>query len=267
MMDRRFEELDPLRLSRRQIVSIAERVTKVYALIHGDDAFELFSIHFDLVYDELIYPKYGISLEVGDDLGYENGEKVLGYFDAWTNTIALDRVLADKNNPYFVKRGFTAWHELGHAVLHGGWMRNHVGRCVNGRIVTLDSSISTETSGKLERQANLFAAHAAMPLWFVDSVLASTFELTRPIRYIGPRTYQLYIHGCRRTCSAKDFRELCIYIAYYIRHRFGGMSVESLSYRVAESTWLADTTTHEDPRVLLRTSPTISQSLTAGTYS
>jgi hypothetical protein len=257
MTEHSLDSIDPLRLSRKQIVAIAEQLSRSYAWLHGDFPANYFTIGFDHMYDTLIYPKYGISLEEGDDLGEHNGEKVLGYYDANANTIALDSILNDKSDLVSAKKVFTSWHELGHALLHGSWLRAHPGRYADGRVITVESGILPETVDRFERQANLFASHAAVPQWFLDFVLESTFRLTRPIRYVGPARYWLEVWGCKKICPVSRFQELCVDIAYQIRRRFGGLSIEALSYRVRASRWVVDVTESVLPlsMPLLRTAP------------
>jgi hypothetical protein len=240
------------------LIGIAEQVPWSYALLHGDCPKHCFTINFDHIYDNFIYPNYGISLEEGDDLGYDdNGEKILGFFDATTNTISLDGALGNRDELIHGKRVFTAWHELGHAILHGDWLRSHPGRFKGGRIITTESALNEQTTDRFERQANLFASHAAAPRWFLDFVLMSTFRLTRPIRFIGPAPYQLFVWERRKICHPATFQELCRDVAYQIRHRFGGLSIEALTYRIESSQWMLNVTTTAPPVTLplLRTAP------------
>jgi hypothetical protein len=179
-------------------------------------------------------------LEEGDDLGEIDGEKVLGYYEAQTNTISLDAVLNNSSHPLHWKKTFTFWHELGHALLHGEWMRRNPGSCPDSQLITVESDISASTTKRLEQQANLFAARAGAPQWFLNFVLESTFRLTRPFRYIGPGTYWLDVWGCARLRTVSSFEDFCRNISYQVRHRFGGMPIESLTYRVMESEWVID---------------------------
>jgi hypothetical protein len=258
MMDRVPEVTDPLRLSRKRLIGTAEQISRSYALSNGEWPANYFTINFDHIYDNFIYPNYGISLEEGDDLGYDDdGEKVLGFFDATTNTISLDGALNNRDELIHAKRVFTAWHELGHAILHGDWLRSHPGRFKGGRIITTESALNEQTTDRFERQANLFASHSAAPSWFLDFVLKSTFSLTRPIRFVGPAPYWLDVWGRRKICHPATFHELCRDIAYQVRHRFGGLSVEALTYRVQSSQWTLDVSTTAPAAIspLLRTAP------------
>jgi hypothetical protein len=222
---------------------IAEELSRSYARLVGDIPANFFTVNFDAVYDSLIYPQYGINLEEGDDLDYHDGEKVIGYYEAKSNTIFLDAVLNDANDLLRHKKGFTFWHELGHAILHGEWLRTHSGT-METRIVTVENSLSSAAEKKMEQQANLFASRAAVPQWFLNFVLKSTFQLTRPIRYIGPANYQLYAWGVRHESHVNSFHELCRNIAYRIRHRFNGLSIEAITYRIQESDYVIDVQDH-----------------------
>jgi hypothetical protein len=257
MTDRVPEVADPFRLSRKRLIGIAEQISRSYASLHGDWPANYFTINFDHIYDTFIYPCYGVVLEEGDDLGYNGGEKILGFFDATTNTISLDGALNSRDELIHAKKVFTAWHELAHAILHGDWLRSHPGRFENGRIITTESALSEQTTNRFEWQANLFASHAAAPSWFLDFVLISTFRLTRPIRFIGPALYWLDVWGRRKMCQPATFQELCRDVAYQIRHRFGGLSIEALTYRIEGSKWMHDVTKTAEPATLplLRTAP------------
>lgn len=248
--------INPFRLSRRRIVEIAEDLSISYKRMSLDCPDILFTISFDHLYDSLIYPEYGISLEEGEDLGEVDGEKILGYYDYTNNVIVLDAILDDRSQLISRKKAFTAWHELGHALLHGAWLRANAAVHRDARVVTCESSFSSYTTDRLERQANLLAAHAAAPTWFLDYVLKSTFRLARPIEFRGPYEYWLEVHGIRKLTYAENFRELCLGIARQIQHRFGALSIESLSYRVEESVWVSDVTrAYSNPERLFRSIP------------
>lgn len=229
-----FKYYHPSRLTNKTIISIAGDISDLYAQLNGDVHPDLFSIAFDQVFDSVIYPHYEILLDEESDLGFHQDEKVLGFYDAESNAISLDRLFKNNSEIMRWKRTFTGWHELGHAILHRSWLLTQKQK----RISTSEQSLSYENEARLERQANLFAAHAAAPQWFLDFVLKSTFDLTRPIRYIGPTTYDLYPRGCQRRCRATNLYDLCMNIAYAIRHRFGELSIEALTYRIQESRWI-----------------------------
>jgi len=244
MATHQFEFFNPMRISKSRIIQIAESLSYSYVQLHGSTPKDFFSISFDHVYDTLIYPQYEIALEEGDSLGMDGEKKILGHYDVLAATISLDAALCDKSNSLSSKKAFTFWHELGHAFLHTEWLRTQIARFPDGRFITTDLSISPETTEKLERQANLFASHAAVPSWFLDFVLKSTFNLDHPIFYRGPNTYWLDVWGQRKLCEIGSFSELCRMIAYNIRNRFGGLSIESLTYRI-ESSPLLINVSHE----------------------
>lgn len=257
MAYQKFELLNPMRLSQGRIVQIAEDISRVYAMLHGKTNSNLFTINYEHVYDTLLYSQYGISLEEGDNLSEGDDEIVFGYYDIFTNTVALDAVVCDLNNPLSSKKAFTFWHEVGHAFLHSEWLKSQIANYPNGRVITTESAISRETSDRLEKQANLFASHAAAPTWFLNHVIETTFGLNHAICYRGPYKYQLYPWGVKKQFQINSHHELCRAIAYNIRHRFGGLSVEALTYRVAaESKWVKDACGQETPPArLLRSAP------------
>lgn len=256
MADREFELFNPMRLSRKRIVQIAEDISCVYAMLHGKTHPNLFTINYEHVYDTFLYPQYGIALEEGDDLSDCENETVFGYYDILTNTVALDATICDPQNALSSKKAFTFWHEIGHAFLHSEWLKSQIATYPNGRVITTESAISRETSDKLEQQANLFAAHAAAPTWFLNHVIETTFGLNHAICYRGPYNYQLYPWGVRKQFQIENHRQLCRAIAYNINHRFGGLSIEALTYRIAESKWVRDECCREAAPVrLLRSAP------------
>lgn len=251
-----FEFIDPMKLSRNRIIQIAECISHAYVHLHGRFPAKFFTINFDHVYDTLIYPKYGVSLSSRHELGVNGEEKVLGYYDVYTNTIAIDAALSNAHGVLHSKRVFTCWHELGHAFLHSQWMRAQIRRFPDGRTVTLESSISLATSEKLEQQANLFAAYASVPRWFLDYVVRSTFRLDHPIYFRGSGEYWLDVWRRRKMCRCNSFHDLCMNIAYNIQHRFGGLSIEALIYRIQDSAFVKDDSHNtSQPFTLLRTAP------------
>lgn len=221
--------------SRQEIIRRATELVRGYAEYVGND-FALLGVNFDVIFEEYIYPEYEIELIETHDLGIdEDGEKVLGFFQPELNRVYIDRIL--QNDP---RRVFTCWHEVGgHAILQGDWLRREINRTGMVReIVTTAPMLSPDVVGTLEWQANLFAAHAAAPSGFVGHVIQQTFGLRRPFRYIGPGQYSFSLSSGTRIRKVGSFSELCNCIAFYIKHRFGGLSVEALSYRVAESRWV-----------------------------
>jgi hypothetical protein len=224
--------------SARQIIQQAEDLTKEYARSVEPEA-ALLGISFDAVYEQLIYPKYGIVLVDDQDLGFTDcGDEILGKSDVLNNTAYIG---LGKKDP---RRTFTCWHEVGgHILLQGQWLRNELRRMGSGsHLVTTEDCLDLATTNALERQANLFAAHAGAPTWLLTYVIRDTYDLTRPIRYIGPREYCLDVRDHRRYYDVESFNDLCRIIARHIQFRFGWMSVEALSYRVEQNAALRDET-------------------------
>lgn len=231
----------PQRLTKQEIIKRAEQLTKRFAWTVPDTPAKLFTICFDHIYEQFLYPEFGIGLDEEQDLGEDDiGLKVLGCYDALQNKIYLDKSFKNRSELLYRKRTFTAWHEVAHAILHGPLLRSHIDAIGDGRIVTNENSISPDAVEVFERQANLFASHVAAPKWFLDYVLQDTFRLNRPIRYIGPCNYMLDVRGACVRLTINSVQELAEAIAYYIRYRFGGLSAQALGYRIRESKWFVD---------------------------
>ena len=72
--------------SDRRIVEAAEELTRNYVRATNPNP-AILTINFDHVYENYIYPIYGIALEEDCNLGQdEQGNKILGRFDVETNT-------------------------------------------------------------------------------------------------------------------------------------------------------------------------------------
>jgi hypothetical protein len=234
------QEIEAPPFSDRRIAQTAEELTRNYVRtmnIHP----AILTINFDHIYENYIYPEYGIALEEDCNLGYdEQGNKILGRFDVETNTAYIDTILRPESRD--PRRIFTCWHEVGgHGVLQGEWLRRQLARSRRFRyVLTTEDSIDARTQYELDRQANLFAARAAAPTWFLQSVLQETYQAARPIRYVGPRRYCLSVNNATRYRDADDFDHLCRIVAYYVSWRFGGLSLEALGYRIAQVGFITD---------------------------
>jgi hypothetical protein len=191
-------------------------------------------LQFDRVYEEVIYPNYGIGLDEKTDLGFdEAGRKIIGYFEPGENKAYIDISL--RKDP---RREFTRWHEVaGHGILQGAWLRK-----LMSRGVTTEDDLSPDTINVLERQANLFGANAAAPLWLVDAMIVRVFRPTKPFFYPGPCGYWLDANGWPRQYHIFSFDELCQTIAWKLQPYFGYLSKEALGYRVRETGWVFDIT-------------------------
>ncbi|MCY2986998.1 MAG: hypothetical protein NTY19_03910 [Planctomycetota bacterium] len=228
--------------SRRHIVETAERLSRQYALL-VEPELALMAVSFDAVYEQVIYPDFGIVLVEDEDLGFDDeGKKILGQYDPWENTAFIDMSLQPTTRD--PRRTFTCWHEVGgHGILQGDWLRQQLGRNRDdARVVTTEDSIDFATTIALERQANLFASYAGAPTWFLNHAIRETYRGTRPIRYIGPRKYCLDVRGHCQQYDVEDFNDLCRVIALNIQWKFGGMSIEALSYRIESSPFVVDVT-------------------------
>jgi len=248
----------PPRIARREIIRRAERLIEGYAHEVGLDWLRL-GISFDHVYDHWIYPQFRIDLVEDDDLGHDDdGEKIWGKFVPEDQLAFIDRSVV--NCPW---RAFTCWHEVGgHGVLQGDWLRMHQSRLKNRAVVTTETSLQVEYADALEWQANLFASHAGIPTCVLNYNLNRILGVERPIRFIGKGAYTLTVEHKTHRHFCETFNQLCTWMAYYVKPFFGGMSIESISYRIAETRFAVDCTT---PRFeVLRRSRKPAVSLVAG---
>lgn len=242
-------------LSRRQIVNQAERLIRSYFEQVGPDLARL-GISFDAVYEEYIYPEFGIELDEDQELPvHATGEQCLGAFDPIPNRVCIHAELSRRRDP---RREFTGWHEIGHAILHGEWLRRELrGHAATDVLLTTESMLSPAVESALERQANLFASHAAAPDFFVEHAIVYEFGIRRPLRYIGPGDYSFVARAGTLRKPAASFTEFCTWVAICIRRWFGKLSVEALSYRVAESKCVLNLTAQTPAFRLHRVAPTM----------
>ncbi len=243
MRDYSVPRLKPEVLSVSEIQKRAERLTAVYAEQVGLEIASL-GISFQAVYEEVIYPDYGVEIREGLELGHdEAGNKILGKYLPVENLVLIDRIIShDQNHP---QRAFTYWHEVaGHGVLQGEWLREQLKRIKqeSASILTTESSLNLATVSSLERQANIFAARAAAPDWLLYHVVVETMDLTRPVHYRGPSKYSLQVRGRTEIVTVKSFEHLCWIIGKRIQFRFGWLSAEALGYRIAETKLVKDCT-------------------------
>ena len=119
------QRIDAPPFSNRRIVRSAEELTKNYVRAMKPDP-RLLTINLDHVYENHIYPKYGIGLEEDCNLGHDKqGKKILGRFDVETNTAYIDASLGPKGRGH--RRIFTCWYEVGgHGILQGEWLRREL---------------------------------------------------------------------------------------------------------------------------------------------
>ena len=237
---RKDHHIQPPSLSRHTIIREAEDLTKRFARVFGLKP-PLLAINFDLVYEHVIYPEYEICLVEDQDLGHcDDGAKILGIYEPLSNTVYIDETIGPTSGD--ARRTFTLWHEVGgHGILQGNWLRAELNRLRrSSAIITTEESLDKDTSDTLEQQANLFAAYSAAPTWLLNYAIKTTFDVTRPIRYIGRRKYCLDVRHTTRFYDVENFNELCRIIAHHIKWLFGGLSTEALSYRVERSPLVVD---------------------------
>lgn len=255
----------PPKFSNSEIIEKAERLSKQYAM-SVEPELALLATSFDAVYENVIYPNYGIELIETEDLGHDDdGQKILGEYCPLTNKAYIDVSLHPKSKD--PRRAFTCWHEVGgHGVLQGDWLRKEMRRIgADRRIVTTEDSLDLTTSNILERQANLFASHAGAPTWLLNHAIRETYRITRPIRYCGPRRYCLDVNGHCQYYHVASFNDFCRVIALNIQWRFGWLSIEAMSYRIEASPFVIDETNRSFG--LRRTAKTrIPRTLTAAAF-
>ncbi len=199
----------------------------------------VFGISFDVVYEHLIYPEFGIHLEEDCDLGFdEKGEKIFGSYDPISNTASIDRIL--NGDP---RREFTVWHEVGgHGVLQGEWLRKQIAKIPRNGIVSTELSLSPRVENLVERQANMFAACAGIPRRVLCGVLENVFDLEKPLVYRGRGKYTFVVNGHTQTRNILDFANYAWTIGSFISYRFGRMSAESIGYRLQQCRYVKDET-------------------------
>lgn len=230
----------PQRLNTADIVARAGLLTDAYFNQCGMPL-RTVSISFDAVYEQIIYPDYGIVLDETRDLGYDaEGKKILGKFDAIENVAFIDVSI----HPRDPRRPFTCWHEVGgHGVLQGDHLRSEMKRLSRRScLVTTGESLDFAALSALEWQANTFAANAGAPKALLYHVIDQMMHLQRPIYYTGPGYYILEIHGTNWRFELSSLNQLCRVIASRIRHRFGYLSVEALSYQIERLPFIVDAT-------------------------
>lgn len=232
----------PLPLTNRKIKTWANQLAD--RILHAiDPDIARFGYNFDIAYEGFIYPEYGIIFEDGCDLGFdEKWVRILGAYDPYNYIARIDASLdISQRDP---RRTFTCWHEVaGHGILQGDWLRSELARLKSSsHIVTTEATLSFETLNRLERQANLFAANLAVPDRLLYKAIRETFAFSRPFRYVGPGEYEFDVFGARVVRHIEDFNDLCQRIASFIHRSFGGMSWESIGYRIAECGFAIDAT-------------------------
>jgi hypothetical protein len=106
--------------------------------------------------------------------------------------------------------------------------------------------LSVRNHEVLEWQANTMAGLCAAPMWLVKRQICLRLQPRGTLRYIGPRRY--WLRGLPFEVSS--FEDYCRCIATIIKPWFGGLSAQSLGYRVQRSRLVYDATVRR--AVLLR---------------
>lgn len=249
------DTIRPMPDSNHEIVERATRLSQRALTSVGVDFVARYGLPFDRVYEDFIYPEYGVRL-VEDrvlDRG-PDGASTLGFYDPITNTAYVDaRFQTDTLDG---RREFTRWHEVvGHGVLQREWLLSEYRR------LALDGSSNyrpapPRVEERLEHQANLGGAVFAAPEWLLRHAMRYKLDLTRGRRleFRQPGTWHI---GPPGNCPARyihDFEDLCRVVAQFIRPMFGQLSIEALSYRLQTCRYLLDATVPAD-FVLFRGAP------------
>lgn len=198
-----------------------------YVRARGGKAIRRGEFDIDDLYERFIYPTYEVDLIEDRDLGTDpSANRILGQYDVEANAIYLAPEL--QGDP---RRTFTFLHELGHALIHGPRLREQANQ---------DLLLVTDVAGRMEAEANLFAAHAAAPDDLIATILEQVYQPTGPFPYFGPEPYDLTAHGVRKTVRVDSLHQLCVEIARNMHAYFGGLSREALAYRLEESPFVKD---------------------------
>lgn len=220
----------PMPMSMSCVRKKAESLFWDYVQVVGVDYIIRNGIDFNEAYDAIIYPRYEIILDCNTYLDGDNDDdEILGQYLPKDNVAIINKTLIDSNDP---RRVFTTVHEVvGHGILHGDYLRK------TGR--DFPALFSTEKSMRLmdntfEAQANTMAAHFISPLGLVLALFKKVFGTWDKIRYTGPGKYRLNVNGMSRSVWAQSPYQLAWQVAIRLKQYFGGLSTESLMYRVLE---------------------------------
>lgn len=233
----------PLPKSNLQIKGEAEILWKTYSIVSEKHELSQIANSFDLCYEEFIYPQYEIVVEEECDLGHSStGEKVLGKYLPSQNLALIDASISRRSGD--PRREFTLWHEVaGHGISQGAWLRSQLCEEVLDDRLTL----SLDSERQLERQANIFAAHFAVPA----PLLIQTYQKiigNGPIKYIGPGSYGIgFGNGWKLYPNVESITDLARWVGGHLQFFFGRISKEMLGYRILEEGLIHDFT-EEDSR-------------------
>lgn len=226
----------PKPMSKMQIVAKADRLWEEYIKEVGWGYVIRNGIKFDDVYEALIYPKYEVIVNKNENLGVDDsGELILGQFLPKENTALINSQLFETKDPRLV---FTEWHEAaGHGILHGAFLR----RCSSklSRLNTTERNIDTflkHFENSFERQANIFAANIAAPRVLVACIYLKIFDMKNRLKYRGSGYYTFSVNGHNFKWFIDSPFDLAYQMSRFMKHYFGGLSVETLAYQNLEAT-------------------------------
>ena len=81
-------------VSDREIICTTEGLIRQFQQAVGSDRLYRGGLWFDDVYNDVIYPDYGIEIVENAALGFDvHGKKILGQFDVERNQVLIDGVL------------------------------------------------------------------------------------------------------------------------------------------------------------------------------
>ena len=236
------ESIRPMPLSNREIIELATRLSKRALAVLGETFVARHGLPFDRVYEEYIYPEFGIRLVEDQPLGRgPDGEETLGYYSPVTNTAYVDahfRLDAPDG-----RREFTRWHEVvGHGVMQREWLLSERRRLGLDRHEDSRATRAAVPDPRLEHQANLAAATFAAPEWLLCHAMRDRLDLSqgRRLEFRRPGVWNIGPPGNSPPRYIHDFEELCRVVALYIRPLFGQLSIEALSYRLKGCRFLLD---------------------------
>lgn len=210
-------------VSSDSIITLAERCVSEY--LHQKRFRRLEAVRIDLqeMYEMVLYPAYEYQVITSVDLGYHNGEKVLGKTIQKERTILLDPSISPPNlDPRYT---FTFGHEQGHGILHA--RHQELYRCApTGALET------TANKGTPESQANLFSEHLVMPDGLVKCKFQLCYRPTTPFRYLGRGNYGFETFGDKMKRLIDSYTEFCEVLARPLARDFSNISITSLALKI-----------------------------------
>lgn len=220
-----------INLSRPSIEAVANQAVNVLwdfrNLIWEKDIPQL---QHEVVKPEIVFEKI---------LGYQFGYASLGYHDVNGTTFQIagqinkkEKVVAISKDLTLEVRNFTAAHELGHALLHGGMNVLHRDRPLDGS--------ASETKDLKETQANNFASYFLMPATSVKTVFQLALSIEKfalnqnAVFALGFQTISEFKRRYRTLRSASRFVARFKGKTYEPLHKIFHVSAEAMAIRLEE---------------------------------